>query len=250
MAKLKRVLEAAEHGALSAALRELYTQRGDKYVLDADDAEGLQQSLDSERQKAKALEATLASFGGLTPEQAKKLQEDTAKANREKDLSAGNFEKILAEEREKHVKDLTLRDKGEERLRTSLEDALINSEAGRAIRDAGGSEALLLPIVKARAKLMTAGDREVAVIIGDKGGPRLKANAKSAEEYMPISEYVSELKADKTYAGAFAAGVGSGTGGARNGQSQRLTGGPGKAQADTAAKIATSIREGATRLTE
>jgi hypothetical protein len=250
MAKLKRVLEATEHGALSPALRELYTQRGDKFVLDADDAEVLQQALETERQKARTLEATLANYGELTPEQAKKLQEDTARAQREKDVSAGNFQNILDQERDKHVKDMALRDKGEERLRTSLEDALINSEAGRAIRDAGGSEALLLPIVKARAKLMTAGDREVAVIIGDKGGPRLKANAKSADEFMPISEYVAELKADKTYAGAFAANLGSGTGGQRTGQSSRLTGGPGKAQAETAAKIATAVREGATRLTE
>lgn len=250
MAKLKDVLEPNEHAALSPAYREVYVEKGGKFVLDHDGGEGLQSALESERQAKRALEAKLSGYGDLTPDQVRKLQEDTAKAQREKDFAAGDFQKIIDQERDKHAKDLTLRDKGEERLRHSLESALIDAEAVRAIADAKGSAALLLPIVKARAKLQSLGDQEVAVIVGDKGGPRLKPNAKSAEEFMSISEYVAELKADKTYAGAFDSGVGSGSGGARTGQSQRLTGGPGKAQAETAAKIATAVREGATRLTE
>src|SRR6266576_685852 len=236
MAKLKDVLEPTEYNALSAVYRELYTEKAGKFVLDHEGGEGLQTALEAERTAKKALELRLAGYGELTPEQVKKLQEDTAKANREKDLSAGNFEKILAEERENHAKDQTLRDKGEERLRNSLESALIDAEAVRAIAELKGSAALLLPIIKARAKLQTAGDREVAVIIGDKGGPRLKRDAKSADEFMGISDYVAELKADKTYAGAFESGVGSGTGGTRgNGVPTRLAGGPSKQMAEFAA---------------
>jgi hypothetical protein len=250
MAKLKRVLETAEHAALSAALRELYSQKGDKFVLDADDAEGLQQSLDAERARAKALETKLAGFGDLSPEQVKKSQEDAAKAQREKDLASGNFDKILAENAAKHAKDLELRDAVETRLRGSLSKALIKSEAIREITAQGGSIDLLLPIIEARSKLQTVGDEEVAVIIGEKGGPRLKANAKTAEEFMPMSEFVAELKGDKKFAGAFAAGVGSGSGGQRNGQQQRTPMGPAKAQAETANRIAQQIAGGANRLTE
>lgn len=250
MAKLKRFLEVAEHTALSPALRELYTQRGDKFVLDADDAEGLQQSLDAERQAKKALEARLAGFGELTPEQVKKLQEETAKANREKDFSAGNFEKILAEERAKHDKDLELKDGEAARLRGSLQSALIDAEAVRAIAEHGGNPALLLPIIKGRTRLESVGEREVAVVIGDKGGPLLKAGAQKADDYMPISEFVAGMKADKTYAGAFAAGVGSGSG-AQGGNGRRVAfSGPAKAANDTAARLAKQIQEGANRVSD
>jgi hypothetical protein len=246
MAKLKRTLEPAEHSALSPALRELYTERGGKYVLDADDAEGLLASLETERQAKKALEAQLAGFGKLTPEEVKKIQESAAKAEREKDFASGNFEKILAEERAKHQKDLELRDQGEARLRSSLESALIDAEAVRAITAHGGNPELLLPIIKARTKLQTVGEQEVAVIIGDKGGPRLKTGAKSSEEYMGMGEFVAELKSDKRYAGAFASGMGSGTGGARTDSRPSVR----TQQGDAVAKIAAAVSEGATRLAE
>jgi len=245
MAKLKDVLEPAEHATLSPAYRELYSDKGGKFVLDHDGAEGLQSALDTERTQRKALETKLAAYGDLAPEQVKALQETTAKAQREKDFAEGKFEKILAEERDKHLKDLELRDAGEKRLRDSLESALIDSEAIRALAEHKGNPELLLPIIKMRAKLQTVGDREVAVIIGEKGGPRLKAGAKNAEEFMGMAEYVAELKADKRYAGAFESGVGSGTGGQRiAGMPRRET--PGKAE--RLASLEKAIREGATRV--
>lgn len=247
MAKLKRILEGTEHAALSPALRELYTERSGKYVLDADDAEGLTASLESERQAKKALEARLAGYGDLTPEQVKALQETTAKATREKDFASGNFEKILAEERAKHAKDMELRDQGDTRLRASLQSALIDAEAVRAITEHGGNPTLLLPIIKARTKLQTVGDQEVAVVIGDKGGPLLKAGATKAEDYMPIGEFVGALKADKQYAGAFASAVGSGSGGAnRQPGSQPMRSG----MSEQVKSIAKSITEGATRISQ
>lgn len=247
MAKLKRILESSEHAALSPALRELYAEHNGKYVLDSDDAEALQASLDGERQAKKALEAKLASYGDLSPEQVKALQETTAKATREKDFAAGNFEKILAEERAKHAKDLELRDQGDSRLRASLQSALIDAEAVRAITEHGGNPTLLLPIIKARTKLQTVGDQEVAVVIGEKGGPLLKAGATKAEDYMAIGEFVGSLKSDKQYAGAFASGVGSGTGGAA-----RQPGSPPQRSGVTeqVARLAKAVREGATRISE
>ena len=247
MAKLKRVIEKAEYLALPASRREDYLERGDKYVLDADDAEALEHSLETERQAKKALEARLAGYGDLTPEQVKALNDGKAKAEREKDFAAGNFEKILAEERDKHTKDLQLRTEGEARLRESLKQALIDAEAVRAITAMKGNPELLLPIITARTKLQTVGDHEVAVVIGDKGGPRLKTGAKSAEDYMPITEYVAELKADKRYAGAFEAGVGSGSGNRTGPLGGRPLAQDKRAKMDA---VVQALKEGATRIGE
>jgi hypothetical protein len=62
---------------------------------------------------------------------------------------------------------------------------------------------------------------------------------------MPISEFVAELKADKTYAGAFAAGVGSGSGRPRE-ATRSTSGRPGVAA--TAEKLAALVKGGADRV--
>lgn len=209
---LQRTIEKAAFVALPEALKTEYVERDGKYALNVDDSPMLS-ALETERQARKDLEARLKGYGDLTPEQVKALTEGKTKAERDKDFAQGNFEKILAEEREKANKTSQLRDEGEKRLRASLESALIDVEATRAIVANGGNPTLLLPIIKARAKLETVGDREVAVVIGEKGGPLLKAGAQKSDEYMPISEFVATvLKPDKNYAGAFAANVGSGSG--------------------------------------
>jgi hypothetical protein len=247
MAKLKRTVEKSEYAGLDAAAKAFYVERDGKFYLDADDAEGLTAALETERTKAKQLEARLAGYGDLTPEQVKALNEAKAKAERDKDFAAGNYDKIVAEINAKHAKDLELRDGAEKRLRESLQAALIDAEAVRAITEHGGNPTLLMPIIAARTKLQTVGDKEVAVVIGDKGGPRLKAGAKSAEDFMPIGEYVAELKADKVYAGAFTAGVGSGTGGGRGNGVQRSS--ATRPTLETkAAELAQQITDGATRV--
>ena len=244
MAKLNEVLDPTAHGALSPTLRELYTERGGKFYLDTDGAEGQRAALEAERQARKVLEDRLKGFGDLTPEQVKALNEGKAKAEREKDFAAGNFEKILAEERAKHGKDLELREKADERRLATLKAALIDAEATRALVANGGNPDLLLPIIQAKAKLESAGDREVAVVIGEKGGPLLKAGAQKADEFMSIHEYVATvLKPDKRYAGAFASERGSGSGG-----TLRPTGRP--ITTPTTGKIAEAIKRGDTVLTK
>lgn len=247
---LKRTLEKAEYSTLDTGLKASYKELDGKYVLDVDDSP-LVTALDAERQAKKALEAKLAGYGDLTPEQVKALNEAKSKAEREKDFAAGNYDKIVAEMNAKHAKDMELRDAGEARLRASLQRALITAEAVRELQAQGGNPDLLLPIIEGRSKLQTVGEQEVAVIIGDKGGPRLKAGAKGAEDYMPMSEFVAELKSDKRYAGAFASPVGSGTAGARPGVAQTMRAQAPKA--DLAAKgerVMQALRDGATVISE
>jgi len=244
MAKLDFSVDATKYTTLDPATKNFYTQQGDKYILDVDQSPALS-ALETERQSRKALEAKLAGYGDMTPEQVKVLNDAKGKAEREKDFANGNFEKILAEERAKHAKDMELRDMGDKRLRATLESALIDAEATRAIVEHGGNPALLLPIIKGRTKLESVGEREVAVVIGEKGGPLLKSGAQKADDYMPISEFVAGMKADKTYAGAFAAGVGSGTGGQRNGQRQTTEA---KESQDRMQRTVEALKGGATRI--
>lgn len=244
MAKLEHTVDAGRFNTLAADTKNYYVQQGDKYVLDVDTTPAMA-ALESERQARKAAELKLAGYGDMTPDQVKSLNEAKGKAEREKDFANGNFEKILAEERTKHAKDMELRDAGDKRLRATLESALIDAEATRAIVEHGGNPALLLPIIKARTKLESVGEREVAVVIGDKGGPLLKTGAQKADDYMPISEFVAGMKADKTYAGAFAANVGSGTGGQHSGRTPTTES---KRVADDMARVVDALKGGATRI--
>lgn len=240
---LQRTIDKAAFAALPDTLKTEYIEREGKYVLNVDDSPMLS-ALEAERRAKKDLESKLASYGNLTPEQAKQLQEQTTKAEREKDFAQGNFEKILAEERAKHAKDQEIWEQRTSGLRSTLQSALIDAEAVRAITQHGGNAALLLPIIKQRTKLQTVGDREVAVVYGDQGGPLLRAGAKGSEDFMPIGEFVATLKADKTYGGAFASTVGSGSG------SPRPSGRPTNAGQQFSGKIAQAIKDGATVLTK
>lgn len=244
MAQLEHTLDTTKYTALDATAKTFYTQQGDKFVLNVDNTPAMA-ALESERQARKAAETKLAAYGEMTPEQVKQLNDAKAKAEREKDFANGNFEKILAEERAKHAKDLELRDQGEARLKSSLEAALISEEATRAIVAEGGNPDLLLPIIKGVAKLEATGDRFVAVVIGEKGGPLLKTGAQKADDYMSLGEYVKGMKADKRYAGAFASPAGSGTGGQRNGTRASP---PSKEATDRMNRAVEALKGGATRI--
>jgi hypothetical protein len=243
---LQRSIDKAAYTSLDASVKALYAERDGKYVLDVDDSPMLS-ALDTERAAKKALEQRLAAYGDMTPELAKGLSEQKSRAEREKDLAAGNFEKILAEERAQATKTLEMQLAEQARLKGTLQEALVNAEAVRAITAMKGNPELLLPIVSQRAKLQTVGDREVAVIIGDKGGPRLKAGAKTADDYMSIPEYVAELRADARYKGAFEANVGSGSGRAAGaGMNQPMS----ASKQETMEKAVQMLKEGATRIGE
>lgn len=242
---LKRSLEKAEHAALAADLKSEYIERDGKFVLNVD---GEMPALEAERQARKALEDKLKGYGDLTPEQVKALNDAKTAAERDAAFKSGNFEKILAQTEEKHAKDMALRDANDKKLLASLEAALIGEEAVRAITEHGGNPTLLMPIIKARAKLEVAGDKHVAVIIGEKGGPLLKAGAQKADDFMGMSEFVGSLKADKQFAGAFTSPAGSGSGGTRNGVTRPSSQATNRAA--TVDRIAKSIMDGATTLSE
>ena len=203
MARVKRSLTAKEWQALPADKQDMYTQDGDKYLLDDDGAEALKSALDRALEREKELKASLAAFDGIDPSKHKELVEAATKLQRQRDLDEKNFDKVLGEEREKMGKEVAMREQRIARLQASLERALVDAEATREIAAQGGNPTLLLPAMRPAIKVREIGEQHIAVVLDPKGEPRLKPDARSTDDFLPIRDYVAELKGNVEYAGAF-----------------------------------------------
>lgn len=175
--------------------------------------QGIKSALDSERDARKKAEQKLRQLDGVDPEEYKRLKADAEKAEEERQRAEGNFEQLLEKERGKMQELIAERDEKIEALTASLESTLIESAAKSAISAHGGDAELLLPHVTRSAKLVERDGRHVAVVVDDKGEPRLAPDAKTAQDYMGIEHLVNGWKADGKYPGAFA-GTGASGGGA------------------------------------
>ncbi len=83
-----------------------------------------------------------------------------------------------------------------------LRDAVHELELKVAITKVGGSEKLLLPALKATTELRHEnGSRTVVVMAG--GEPRLKADARTVEDYLPLQDWLAEMRLDPEYLPAF-----------------------------------------------
>lgn len=199
---LKQELEKAAYDKLGDDQKH-YVEKGGRWYLDTDEASELSNALTKTREENQALKTRVASFEGIDPDEHKRLKAEREAATRQRDLDSGNWNKVLGEERTKAEREIAVRESRIEKLTGTLREALVDNAATRAITDADGNVTLLLPLVTKRVQLREVGDRQVAVVLNDKNEPRLREGAKGAEDFMPISEFVAELRNDKTYAGAF-----------------------------------------------
>ena len=171
---------------------------------------GIHKALKAERE---AREATEKRFEGIDPEKVRALMDADRKSEDAKARAAGDFEKLLQQERDKFALELEKRDGFTKGLRSDLEAALIDSAATKAISKFEGDAELLLPHVKASTKLIEVNGKHVAVVLDDAGEPRLAPDAKTATDYMGIEHLVGGWKEAGKFAGAFA-GTGASGGGA------------------------------------
>ena len=166
-----------------------------------------------EREKRKGLEQRLQQFDGVDLTEWNQLRAEKQTAADEKARAAGDFEKLLQQERDKFAKELEIRDGLTSGLRGDLEGALIDSAATKAISKFEGDAELLLPHVKANTKLIEVNGKHIAVVLDDSGEPRLTPDAKTATDYMKIEHLVGGWKDAGRFKGAFA-GTGASGGGA------------------------------------
>jgi len=190
-----------------------------------DDTTALKNAVGHVRAERDMIRDKLKKFDGFDPEEYKRLQEVRARIEREKDLQRNEFDKQFTEASEQYKTEIKLREEQISRLQTNLQKALIDRQAAIDISAAGGSPDLLLPHIRDRAKVQEVDGQYIAVVLGEDGKPRLKKGATRATDYLPIGEYVEELKDDKRFAGAFA-GTGSSGSGATTGRDVDHSGAP------------------------
>jgi hypothetical protein len=183
-----------------------------KAALD-EEAAGLKKALDSERDARKAAEKAAAKFKDVDLDKYSDLITKAEKAEEDRQREAGKFDELLDKERQKFKGTVEERDTRIATLTASLERTLIESAAKSAITQHGGDEELLLPHVTKATKLLEIEGRHVAVVVDEKGEPRLAPEAKNATDYMGIDHLVGGWKESGKYAGAFA-GTGASGGGA------------------------------------
>ncbi len=209
MAKIRRKLDRVEWAKLPQDVQGLYTAKGNEYFLDADDAEELSAAFERTKDDLRKANDKLATLGGIDPVEHQRLKDQATQAARDADIAKGNFQKILDQDTVAHQEELKKRDAKEQRLLGQLQESLVDGELTRAISSyPGARHKLLMPAAKQKVVLKEVGGKLRSVVLDDKGEPRLKQGAKSADEYMEPADLIAEMRNDKEYAGAFPANSG------------------------------------------
>ncbi len=199
------------------AQRSLYKESNGKFVLDVDGYEdpanlksALQKERDAARQATKQAQAWAAL--GKTPEEIAALVEAQRKAEEDKALKGGEFEKLKQQIIDQHKAELGKKDERIGALTKSLERRLIDADAVAAIAAAKGVPELLLPHVRNSVKVIEQ-DGEFQVQVVDKAGnPRVNGKG----EFLSIADLVGERRQSAVFGRAFEASGTTG-GGAQGG---------------------------------
>lgn len=206
MAKAKQKLDRAEWAKLAQDVQAMYTERDGSYYLDTEEAEGLRSALDRKSGELVELKRKMDALAAVDPDEYSRLKAAADQAARDKELEKGNFEKLLTQDREAHAKALAAKDAAASALRAQLESSLVDGELTRSIaKYPGAKQTPLLLGAKRFTKLMEINGLQRAVVVDAKGEPRLKAGAKTADDYMTPDDLVTEMRNDKEWAGNFPA---------------------------------------------
>jgi hypothetical protein len=206
VAKIRQKLDRAEWAKLSQDVQALYVERNGVFVLDSDDAEELRGAFDRTKQELAESRRRLAELGDVDAQEYQRLKEAEQKQIRERDLERGNYEKIRLEDEKTHQAALKKAADREAGIKAQLEESLVDGEITRAIASYPGAKVTpLLLGAKRNVRLQEIGGRLRAVVLDEKGEPRLKAGAKTADDYMSPVDLVTEMRNDKEWAGNFPA---------------------------------------------
>lgn len=234
---LKAITTKEEYDVLGSEVQAHYTPVEDNpnvFRLGVTPVEGielapvsnLRSALQKERSSAENFKKALGLFDGITAEQARnaiselKVLEVEGGTDKTRDEIRVELESTFSKKfdidketlTKKFTIDIESKDKTIGNLTNQLEKHLIENAAIAAINEAGGSTALLLPLIAQRAKVVASDNGTLGIkIIGDDGTERLSPKAGSIDS-MSIAELVGELRADTKFGGAFKASGTSGSG--------------------------------------
>ena len=227
--QFRLILNKTDYQALPDELKpyymDKYTDVDGKPVEDGtyklrgyEDTNALKNALGHVRAERDMAREKLKEFDGFDAEELKRLQKVSADLAQEKELQRSNFDKQFTEAAEQYKTEIKLRDERNATLKRDLEHALIDNQAEMDIKAHGGKTKMLLPHVTKHVEVREIEGRHVAVVVGDDGKPRLRKGATKATDFLPITEYIEELREDPEFASAFSSSGASGGGATKTGQ--------------------------------
>jgi hypothetical protein len=181
------------------------------------DTVGLRKFLGEERTARKEAEKALKAYEGIDDAEAAREAYTQMRAGKLK--SSAELDEFRKQLEAKVGADLAKKDHLAKSLTKQLTEQMVEATAMKALADVKGNARLLMPIIKAAVKAEITDDGRLSVAMVDDAGKELVSKVAGATGSMGIAEFVSTLRAQPEYAGAFA---GSGTGG--SGATQTSTG--------------------------
>ncbi|MBP8310812.1 MAG: hypothetical protein KAY46_26280 [Burkholderiaceae bacterium] len=206
-------------------LRSLYAEADGKFRLAVDgieDTAGLKSALQKEREAARTAEKQAKAWMALgkTPEEIAALVDAQRKADEEKAVKGGEFDKLKAqmvEQSEREKTDLRNIIKSKD---AAIERYLIDAQATAAISEMKGIPVLLLPHVKAAVKVVEDNGDFVTRVVDAQGNPRVNSKG----EFLSIRDLVDEMRQNEVFGRAFepTGATGSGAGGSGGGSAKTM----------------------------
>ena len=215
-------IEVDSLDAIPETSRSLYVEKDGKFRLDLDgyeDPAGLKSALQKERETAKLATRQAQQWQSLgkTPEEIASLVDASKRAEEERALKGGEWEKLKGQMLDQQKTELAKRDQQLAVKDKALTKYLVDAAAVTALAAAKGSAALLLPHIRSSVKVIEDGDDYAVRVVDAAGNPRVNGKG----EFLSIADLVSEMRQSDDYSRAFDA---SGTTGSGAGPSNKATG--------------------------
>jgi hypothetical protein len=217
MAKLKAVIEKADHDALPEALKEFYVEKNGKFVLEAEVEEhpeltGLKNTVAALRKERSAAEAKLAEYsdlGDITKAKAalakiQELEETEAK-------KSGEWEKLKTQMVERHATEKAELNQKMKDLENDVSSLVVDREIVTVLSDPeiGGKPRSLLPHMRGRVKAVKEGGVWKPIVHDGNGTPQV---ADGSGAPMTIKALALEMRKDPDFAPLFVSQSRSGSG--------------------------------------
>jgi hypothetical protein len=205
LAKIKAVLDKAEFDALSDALKELYTEKNGKYVLDSDheDITSLKTTVANLREEKSTAEKELAKWKDVDPVKAREALTKVQELEEAEAKKSGEWDKLKTQMVQRHQTELADANGKVKEKDAHIERLTVDKEINAALADPDLkvlSVKALFPHVKAKVKAVLEGDQYVAIVHDGQGNPRV---ADGSGQPMTIKQLAAEMAKDGDYAPLF-----------------------------------------------
>jgi hypothetical protein len=196
-------------------------------MLSEDEVQNLRKTMLTERETAAKYEREMkklrSQYGDIDVEKYNELVEAQARAEEERALKAGEFEKLKGQMTEAHQQTLAKKEAEIKRLKGVLERHLVGEQITRALSEAEGNVQLLTPHVRGMVRMIEdeSGDFTVRVVGKDGETPRVDGDG----NFLDVNGLVREMRTQESFAPAFKSKAKSGTGSTSTEDAGKGTGG-------------------------